>query len=46
MESLFGIAVLAALGWWVYKRGKRIGSRKGFNAGRHRHRHRRRRRRS
>jgi len=33
MESLFGLAVLAALAWWLYKSGKRVGSRKGYNVG-------------
>ncbi len=44
MESLFGLAVLAAIAWWCYKSGKRIGSRKGYNVGRSRGRRRRRRR--
>ena len=43
MESLFGLAVLAAIAWWFYKSGKRIGSRKGYNVGRSRGRRRRRR---
>ena len=30
MENLIGFAVLAAIGWWLYKRGKGVGSRKGF----------------
>ena len=34
MEIFFGLAVLAALSLWAYKSGKRIGSRKGYNAGR------------
>ena len=42
MESLFGLAVLSAIGWWIYKSGKRIGSRKGFHVGRTRGRFRRR----
>ncbi len=39
MEIFFGLAVLAALGWWAYKSGKRIGSRKGYNVGRRVRRH-------
>ena len=34
MESLLGIVVLAAVAWWCFKSGKRIGSRKGYNVGR------------
>jgi len=34
MECVVIIGVLAALGAWVYKSGKRIGSQKGFAAGR------------
>ena len=34
MESLLGLAVLAAIAWWLYKSGKRIVSRKGYNVGR------------
>ena len=41
MEGLITLAVLAAIAWWFYKSGKRVGSRKGYNAGRY---HRRRRR--
>jgi len=41
MESLLGLAVLAAIAWWFFQSGKRIGSRKGYSAGRS---HRRRRR--
>ena len=44
MESLFGLVVLAAVTWWFYKEGKRIGSRKGYNVGRSRGRRQRRRR--
>ncbi len=40
MESLFTIAIVIGIGYWFYRKGKRVGSRKGFNAGRH---HRRRR---
>jgi hypothetical protein len=36
MDSLIGLAVLAAIAWWFYKSGKRTGSRKGFNVGRSR----------
>lgn len=36
MESVIGLAVLAAFCWWCYKSGKREGSRKGFNVGRRR----------
>ena len=39
MEIFFGLAVLAALSLWAYKSGKRIGSRKGYNAGRRVRRH-------
>ena len=34
MEILIVLAVLAAFAWWIYRSGKRIGSRKGYNAGR------------
>ena len=30
MENLIGLAALAAIGWWLYKRGKGVGSRKAF----------------
>lgn len=43
MDTLFGLAVLAAIAWWFYKSGKRIGSRKGYNVGRSRSRRHRRR---
>lgn len=36
MESPFGLIVLAAVTWWFYREGKRIGSRKGYNVGRSR----------
>ncbi len=42
MENTLALFVLTAVGWWIYKCGKRIGSRKGYNAGRakaHRRRH-------
>ena len=34
MEVLIGLAVLAFLGWSLYRAGKRTGSRKGYNVGR------------
>jgi hypothetical protein len=34
MESIVGLALLFALASWLYKSGKRDGSRGGFNAGR------------
>ena len=34
METLIVLAVLASLGSWVYKEGKKLGSRKGYGAGR------------
>ena len=43
MEGLIVFAVLAAIAWWLFKTGKRIGSRKGYNVGRSRGRRRRRR---
>ncbi len=42
MEGLFGLALVAAIGWFFYKAGKSIGSRKGYNVGRSRGRWRRR----
>jgi hypothetical protein len=33
MDILFGI-VICGIGYWIYKSGKRAGSRKGFAAGR------------
>ena len=36
MESLIGLAVIAAIAWFFYKSGKRTGSRKGYNVGRSR----------
>ena len=36
MEDLIMIAVLAAIGYWLYRSGKHIGSRKGYNVGRSR----------
>ena len=35
MDSLFVLAMLVVAAWWIYKEGKRTGSRKGFSAGRH-----------
>jgi len=42
MDSLIVVIGLLGLGYWVYRNGKQIGSRKGFNAGRRRGRNRRR----
>jgi len=36
MESLVGLAILGVIAWWLYKSGKRIGSRKGYHVGRSR----------
>lgn len=33
MESLIGIVFMLAIGYWLYKAGKRTGSIKGFGAG-------------
>lgn len=33
MDSLLGLAALAVLGWWLFKEGKHIGSRKGYHVG-------------
>lgn len=41
MEILVLLAVVVVLGWWCYKSGKGIGSRKGYGIGRARRRHRR-----
>jgi hypothetical protein len=41
VESLFALAILAAVAWWFYKSGKRVGSRKGYHVGRSRRRRRR-----
>ena len=41
METFIVIGILGALGYWIYKSGKRTGSRKGYNAGRSRARRRR-----
>jgi len=42
MEDLLGLVILGAIAWWFFKSGKRVGSRKGYNAGRSRGRRRRR----
>jgi hypothetical protein len=36
MDSIIVLAILSGIAWWTYKRGKREGSRKGFNVGRRR----------
>ncbi len=36
MEILFGLTVLAAIAYWLFKSGKHIGSHKGYNVGRSR----------
>ncbi len=36
MELLIGSVVLAVIGWYLYKSGKRTGSRQGYNVGRRR----------
>lgn len=41
MDSLLVLALVGAAVWWFYKTGKRIGSRKGYHAGRSRYRRRR-----
>jgi hypothetical protein len=41
METLILLAILAGGGYWLYKAGKRTGSRKGYHAGRQRGRFRR-----
>ncbi len=33
METLIMIAIVAAIGCWTYKSGKRIGSHKGYHVG-------------
>jgi hypothetical protein len=38
MEYLMILAAISFGGWWLYKSGKRDGSRKGFGAGRRAHR--------
>lgn len=34
VESLFVLVAMIAVGYWLYRSGKRIGSVYGFNAGR------------
>ena len=34
MELIILAALLALAGWWVFREGKRLGSRKGYGAGR------------
>ncbi|QDT35978.1 hypothetical protein [Stratiformator vulcanicus] len=34
MEELFYIALIGGIGYWLYRAGKRTGSRKGYNVGR------------
>ncbi len=41
MEGLIILALVVGIGFWIYKAGKREGSRKGFLAGRRRRRSRR-----
>lgn len=41
MDSPLVWMVVIAIGYWSYKSGKRTGSRKGYNVGRHRSRRRR-----
>ena len=41
MGELIVLGILIGIGVWLYKAGKRIGSRKGFHAGRRRGRFRR-----
>ena len=42
MELIAVVALLALVGWWAFREGRRLGSRKGFGAGRARQRRRRR----
>jgi len=39
MGELIVLGILIGVGTWLYKAGKRLGSRKGFNVGRGRRRH-------
>ncbi len=41
METTIWLFVIAAIAYWIYRSGKRIGSRKGYHAGRTRNRRRR-----
>lgn len=34
METLILLGLLCGIGYWLYREGKRIGSRGGFHAGR------------
>ena len=34
MNEVFGLAVITAIGVWVYRTGKRDGSRKAYHVGR------------
>jgi hypothetical protein len=34
MEGMFFLILLGCAAWWIYKSGKRIGSRKGYGVGR------------
>jgi hypothetical protein len=43
MDGLIILGILFAIGYWLYRSGKREGSRKGFHVGLHRRRPRRRR---
>jgi hypothetical protein len=36
METLMVVLLIAAIGYWSFRHGKRIGSRLGFRAGRRR----------
>jgi Tfp pilus assembly protein PilE len=36
MESVVVLAIIATIAYYAYRSGKRIGSRKGFHAGRRR----------
>ncbi len=36
METLIGLLLVGAAAWWFYAAGKRLGSRKGYGAGRSR----------
>jgi hypothetical protein len=33
METIVAATIISAIGYWIYKNGKRIGSREGFHAG-------------
>ncbi len=36
MDTLIGLLLVGAAAWWFFRAGKRIGSRKGYGAGRSR----------